>query len=267
MTPLDCTDIKALLSGLVDGEVDVATRHRAERHLAGCAECRKLIDEAEALDELILVETDALTGESALPAGFVGGVLSRTTLDRGERPYLQRWTTWTGWLAAAAALALAATLWVVRDDGTPTMRSLARLPAEPADAIPATYAPATSLRSWTLGEQTPTLATTAVLSRDDADALYFASVLLGMLAAPEVDLEQVRAAVEYDRLLPKLRSISDQLSSSERASLLAAEALLVRVVDDSVRRQDLDSIRETTDDLDLVQTLELVSNRWSGNHL
>ena len=57
---MDCTDVKALLSGLVDDEVDGDVRHAAERHIAGCAGCRTLLDEAEALDALIRAETESL---------------------------------------------------------------------------------------------------------------------------------------------------------------------------------------------------------------
>ena len=44
---MDCTDIKAMLSGLVDDELDAPTRHQAERHLANCKACRSLVSEAE----------------------------------------------------------------------------------------------------------------------------------------------------------------------------------------------------------------------------
>ena len=50
---LDCTDIQAMLSALVDGELDADRRHGAERHLAGCQACRTLLSEAEGLELLV----------------------------------------------------------------------------------------------------------------------------------------------------------------------------------------------------------------------
>ena len=43
MTTMQCPDIKALLSGLVDDEIDGETRHLAERHIATCRPCRALL--------------------------------------------------------------------------------------------------------------------------------------------------------------------------------------------------------------------------------
>lgn len=108
MKHMDCQDIKALLSALVDDEVDASTRHRAERHLAGCAACRRLLDEAESLDKLVAGESAALVG-SALPAGFEATVIERAAQQRqGARRVL---VTWTGWFAAAACLILAVLIW------------------------------------------------------------------------------------------------------------------------------------------------------------
>ena len=59
MDTMDCTDIKALLSGLVDGVVPDGQRHVAERHLAGCGTCRGLLDEAEAVNRLIVLDAEA----------------------------------------------------------------------------------------------------------------------------------------------------------------------------------------------------------------
>lgn len=110
---MDCQDIKAMLSALVDDRVDEATRHDAERHLAGCLSCRKLLDEAEAIDDLIVRDAAGFgkggNGVSALPPGFAATVLERATI---VRPTLKRsFVTWTGWTAAAACLVLAIMIW------------------------------------------------------------------------------------------------------------------------------------------------------------
>lgn len=111
MNTMDCADIKALLSGLIDDEIDSETRHLAERHLSGCKSCRALINEAEDLDRLMAVDAEDSFG--ALPPGFVDAVVETVRIPAPVmKPYALRVTTWVGWLAAAASLMLALTLWV-----------------------------------------------------------------------------------------------------------------------------------------------------------
>ncbi len=110
MNTMDCADIKALLSGLIDDQVDPETRHLTERHISNCSSCRALLNEAESLDRLI-----ALEGENSfnqLPAGFEESVLGLTGNSSVILPYHRRLSTWFGWMAAAASLALAMTIWV-----------------------------------------------------------------------------------------------------------------------------------------------------------
>ena len=110
MNTMDCADIKALLSGLIDDQVDPETRHLTERHISNCSSCRALMNEAESLDRLI-----ALEGENSfqqLPAGFEESVLRLTGTSSVIIPYHRRLSTWLGWMAAAASLALAMTIWV-----------------------------------------------------------------------------------------------------------------------------------------------------------
>ena len=78
METLDCTDIKALLSGLIDDRVDPATRHRAERHMAECKTCRTLLDEAEAAEAMVVASVSALGEGGTLPEEFEANVLART---------------------------------------------------------------------------------------------------------------------------------------------------------------------------------------------
>ena len=78
MDTIDCTDIKVLLSGLVDDEVDEPTRYRAERHLADCADCRRILDEMESLNHLIALEAGDEPETDALSDDFVCAVLDRT---------------------------------------------------------------------------------------------------------------------------------------------------------------------------------------------
>ena len=117
MKSLDCTDIKALLSALVDDCVESDTRHQAERHLADCQSCRTLIDEAEAAEAMVAASVGDLVLFDTLPDGFKANVLARTVYADDKSYHPQRWTTWLGWLAAAASLALALTIWVVDNSG------------------------------------------------------------------------------------------------------------------------------------------------------
>jgi len=110
MKHMDCQDIGALLSALVDDQVDAATRHRAERHLAGCASCRARLDQAERLDAALSEQNGTMHGGgAALPAGFEAAVLERARAD--QRNWRQTMMTWTGWVAAAACLMLAIMIW------------------------------------------------------------------------------------------------------------------------------------------------------------
>lgn len=110
MTTMDCADIKALLSGLIDDEVDPETRHLTERHISGCSSCRTLMNEAESLDGLIAMDGEMTFGQ--LPAGFEDSVLRLTGPSLDMTPYHRRLSTWFGWATAAAALTLALTIWV-----------------------------------------------------------------------------------------------------------------------------------------------------------
>lgn len=113
---LDCGDVGALLSGLIDDALPAEVRHAAERHVAGCAGCRAALDQAERNDDLVLASIEFA---SALPAGFEDSVFSQTTRSlplRFTQPR-SRWFAASGWLAAAAMLALSAVVWTL--DGAP----------------------------------------------------------------------------------------------------------------------------------------------------
>ncbi len=112
MESLDCTDIKALLSGLIDDRVDPASRHHAERHLADCKSCRKLLDQAEAAEAMVAASIAALGDAEPLPDQFESTVLARTIYADRHGAH-GRLTNWFGWLAAAAALALVVSILVM----------------------------------------------------------------------------------------------------------------------------------------------------------
>jgi len=150
MRPMDCTDIKVLLSGLIDDELDAETRHLAERHIAECRACRDLVDEAEAAHQLLASEAELNLAPDELPAGFAGAVLSRTVYDEDHRRGpLTGWVNWLGWMAAAACLVLAITIWALDH------RPLA--PRMNGDPSPVVQAPTTAQPTviQTVGYTTP----------------------------------------------------------------------------------------------------------------
>ena len=108
--PMDCTDIKSLLSALLDDHLDAPTLHRAERHLAECRSCRNFVGEAERNERLIAEEVASAFWGDGPPEGFEQAVLSRTIHARPLGPR-SAWTAWLGWVAAAAALVLLVTTW------------------------------------------------------------------------------------------------------------------------------------------------------------
>ena len=107
---MDCNDIKVLLSGLMDGQLDAAVQHEAERHLADCAGCRALLDRAEQVEFSLSRSMQSHAGDD-LPTGFVEFVLGQTSRSPNLRA--GRWTNYFGWVAAAASLVLAMTIWVM----------------------------------------------------------------------------------------------------------------------------------------------------------
>jgi hypothetical protein len=162
MKNMDCKDIKALLSAIIDDELDVDRRHAAERHLADCADCRAIVSEAEGLTDLIALDAQAKADATTLPMGFEQRVLERTV--HAEHLYVphRTWSMWTGWFAAAASLTLAAVVWLGNQPADPGQESIALLtpesvtdPAlhEPSQSRvvtrPASYTTGVNLRSQT----------------------------------------------------------------------------------------------------------------------
>lgn len=277
---MDCTDIKAVLSGLVDDEVDRESRHQAERHLATCQACRSLVNEAEGLNALIATHAQMLTPPGVgLPEGFEASVLSRTVYAQGLRVDRRRWTNWTGWLAAAAVLGLSAMIFVLDQragnrigDPNQTQMSATGSPyltgaqnrsmtfdgdvtASLASHIKATSGASTVLRDAMLR---PTI------SRDDAETLYATSQLMDMLEQADLstfaDVDRIRRVAEYDDILPRLAEARSNVAESDRPALLAAESLLIRIVRGPVDMDDLRLMRDTVAKLDLSQQLGSLSD-------
>ena len=266
---MDCTDIKAMLSGLIDGEVDPPTRHDAERHLAGCESCRQMLDEAERLDEKVAAEAGSYQAGGWSKA-LEDAVLIRTVYGDG-RSATGRWTTWLGWLAAAACLTLAVIISVLAREGGPPVV----IPDFVADAgssprvIQAAYRPGPELRSSVYDGELPVETLVgSVLTREDAEALDAASQVLGLLPEAASDLQHIRGIIEYDELLSRLAEVRQRLEPADGPAVLAAESILSAIVAGPLSAERLAELREMVDGLKLVGRLGAISARGpSGSSL
>lgn len=251
MKPMDCNDIKAVLSGLIDDEVDVATRHRAERHLVECAPCRKLVDKAETTEVILAAQIDLAGPGDELPSGFVGGVLSQTVFADRRASIFQRTTAWSGWVAAAAALGLAATIYLMdRPSG------LDRLPA---------YVEASSRggvdvqrtgglhRSWVLPATEVASHRTTVVDDDDADVEGFRDALV-MTGKRGFAAPAVAEATPGPAVVPLTRKA---MLSREDAEVMSAASLALQILLDADERSfgDVERVRRIAEYDQLVERL------------
>ena len=287
METLDCTDIKALLSGLIDDRVDSATRHRAERHLAECKSCRQLLNEAETAEAMVAASVSARGDSESLPQEFEANVLARTVYAERLAVVHGRWTNWLGWMAAAAALALAVTVWVMDRATTlngpvpavafgggvehQALLSNEQLAVQPANFT--TPDPSSFIELNRLS-MTPSLtrtshrsSSTAMLSRDDLETLDDVSRLLMMLSeSPDqslVEIERIRRIAEYDLLLTRIAQLRANLAPQDRITLSAAELVLYRVVRGSLSMEDVQILRDDVNRLELPSHLSAIANRLS----
>lgn len=297
----DCTDIKAMLSGLVDDEVDAETRHLAERHLATCAACRALLNEAEGLDGLIAMDM-SLLAPTQLPADFTDAVLNRTVFARAYEQAGWNWTSWLGWVAAAACLGLAGSIWFLDRQTLPqpldAVHGFARNSDSGLSPSKSPVTDSTGLRSWTfdgglepgvfqasstryvpvdteftlddatrsaideqLASAQPSrgafteLAKRPAISDADSDTLHNTAVLLDTLADSDLtsfsDVERVRAIATYDELPQRLADLRPRLRANDRATVMAAESILLRIVNGPIDLVDLRLLRDTATSMQL----------------
>ncbi|MHC4217550.1 MAG: anti-sigma factor family protein [Planctomycetota bacterium] len=279
----DCTDIKALLSALIDDEVDATERYRAERHLAECQECRELVSAAERNDALVAAAVAREDLPGTLPKGF------ETAVWRGaagnSRPGTRSWVAWLGWFTAAAAVLLAAAVWrfdrppaatgPVAVDPAPTrsvwirpiVNEVAQYPIDtpaPVTPVPVLANPGPS-SSW--GDEPGEAAPRPTISRADAEALESVSLLLATLRQCDDDfapIERAREVIAYDELLPRLWAARSNLPAEDQAPLFAAESLLFRIVHGRVSLADVRDMRRTISHLSLPQQLDAISGRFAN---
>lgn len=256
----DCTDLAVMLSGYLDDELPPGARLAADRHLVGCAACRERVDEAERLDRLVRAEAteaadrrevDAAHAAIAiapadpgeLPAGFAERVLAATGAEPAPRHGRHAFVAWSGWLAAAAAIAFAVTTSIGgRDDAAVGPGNDGRIAAGPdAEAarawerVQATLTGGTIYRSRLREPEAP--ATTppqadasgaadddlAGLQWLDAQALAQAAFVLDSLADGDAaEIERARRIATFDDLEARLARIARDARGEIAA--VAAEA-------------------------------------------
>jgi hypothetical protein len=110
---MSCDELRDLAPEIALGTIDGEERAEALRHLATCADCRRLVDQlSEVADELLMI---APVEEP--PAGFESRVIEALGLERRPRRRLaRRLALRLGPPLAAAAVTAAALVGVYHDD-------------------------------------------------------------------------------------------------------------------------------------------------------
>ena len=293
---LDCTDIKALLSAIVDDQLDGETRHDVERHFSGCEGCRALISRAESLDSLIAAEANTALSGSMITPEFEGAVLAQTVYAKPIGRVGNRAITFGGWFAAAASIALASAIWFFDQPGPVESHESQLIAIKPAasnrnvpaglrrsfvttDPQPREMFRRPAARATTVSLSTPTGADhsngraiqrpepATMLAASDRDTLANAALVLEMLKDADTssfaDVEQVRRIVVYDDLLPRLERTRSRLSDEEKFTLSVATRLISRAVNGPVSIDDVKAMRDDISDLKLTQQIEDIGSRAS----
>lgn len=106
MERYECQDVQAVLSGLLDGELDADASHLAEAHLSQCRPCRDLLQQAEETDDLLRT---TMARHESWPASLerrirseVFGVIDGAEVNHRRRRLL--FAAWSGWSIAAIVM-------------------------------------------------------------------------------------------------------------------------------------------------------------------
>jgi hypothetical protein len=274
MNTMDCTDIKALLSAIVDDELDREHRHTAERHLAECAGCRALVNEAEGLNDLILIDARARAADGGLPVGFEDRVLAQT-IHIGPLRTRFGWGAWSGWIAAAASLTFAVIVWtnnhssvntpgeqIATLTGPTSTGEVSTMPApSPSVARPASYTTGTDLRSQTFDGDLPAEMFHLRRASWQDQTLPFEPVgLFGQLA----DAESTGASPAFATSAARAISNIQPITREDADTLYSAAVQIERFADADLQSfAQIESIRRAIEADDLLSKLTEARSRLS----
>lgn len=106
MQRYECQDVQAVLSGILDGELDAETSHLAEAHLSQCAPCRAVLQQAEETDDLLRAtigtyEVWPADLEKRIRAEVFGEPETEQSTQRRRRLLF---AAWSGWSIAAIVM-------------------------------------------------------------------------------------------------------------------------------------------------------------------
>jgi len=93
-------EVRALAGAWLDREVDPLARREIEAHLAGCAECRAVVDGARAFSAAIRAEAEYFEA----PPALVGKLVAASRPAPPARPAPRRMAAWRPLALAASAL-------------------------------------------------------------------------------------------------------------------------------------------------------------------
>jgi hypothetical protein len=127
---MNCSELQDLFSDLFENRLEAVARARAREHLAGCAGCRADFESFRAATAALRANAAAPT-----PRAYVDAVLAAVEEQSRSVAVPVPWLRWATHLAAAAAGALFAFLWLQNAPSTqaePTAADVAQpTPAEP----------------------------------------------------------------------------------------------------------------------------------------
>jgi anti-sigma factor RsiW len=195
---MSCHEIEPLLDEFVDGELDPERRRRVERHIAGCSECHRIVNELRVLGD----------AASKLPRGIAPGHdlfpgirerIARHDAEATAEQAKRRGIPWAGLAASLLVILIGGSvaLWLRGggDSAPSTSASGEVLPARGGDAEPFDAA----VREY---EAAAELLLAAIEQRRDTFSPETLAVLERNLAIIDRAIEQVRVTLEAD---PKSR--------------------------------------------------------------
>jgi hypothetical protein len=107
---MKCSDVRALLPGLALGDLDAEPAREAAEHLRACAECRAA--EAGVASTVAALGAAEAVGPSAERRDAAVAAMARAQAEQAERLLVRRPRKGTGWIAAAAAVLAAVTVFL-----------------------------------------------------------------------------------------------------------------------------------------------------------